>query len=132
MCSLCLYYKISFGQLSMYMANRLRKISSSGVNSEHNYSLCQCWQFIEQSPSYFGVSPAFHWNLSGKDTIPTLWPSSRLWRLRMRETEKWKWEMQAPFSFLKPTSHNEKKAMNALAHDLGCPLPPAKQQQQQQ
>lgn len=28
MCSLCLYYKISFGQLSMYVANRLRKIQA--------------------------------------------------------------------------------------------------------
>lgn len=66
MCSLCLYYKISFGQLSMYVANRLRKIPWSGVDSEHNYSLCQCWQIIEQSPSYFGVSPTFHWDVSGK------------------------------------------------------------------
>lgn len=30
-------------------------------------------------------------------------------------------EMRAPFSFLKPTSHSEKKATNALAHDPGCP-----------
>lgn len=32
--------------------------------------------------------------------------------------------MRAPFSFLKPTSHSEKKAMDALAHDPGCPPPP--------
>lgn len=30
-------------------------------------------------------------------------------------------EVQAPFSFLKPTSHSEKKATNALAHNPGCP-----------
>lgn len=37
--------------------------------------------------------------------------------------------MRAPFSFLKPTSHSEKKAMDALAHDPGCPPPPPKQNQ---
>lgn len=34
------------------------------------------------------------------------------------------WEMRAPFSFLIPTSHSEKKAVDALAHDPGRPLPP--------
>lgn len=34
------------------------------------------------------------------------------------------WEMRAPVSYLKPTSHSEKKAMDTLAHDPGCPLPP--------
>lgn len=29
--------------------------------------------------------------------------------------------MRAPFSFLKPTGHSEKKATDALAHDPGCP-----------
>ena len=142
MCSLCLYYKISFGQLSMYVANRLRKIPSSGVVSEHNYSLCQCWHFIEQSPSYSGVSPTFHWGLSGKDTMPTLWPSSRRWGPHARGDGEMEENEKRELHFLfsnpqvivrrkqrmlwhtiqdAPTQNKEKQKKN--------PLPPNKNQQ---
>lgn len=50
-----------------------------------------------------------------------LWPSSRPQREKGKSTEKEK--CKTPFSFLKLTSHSERKAMNALAHDPECPHP---------
>lgn len=104
MCSLCLYYKISFGQLSMYVANKLSRIPSSGVDSEDNYSLCHCWQFIEQSPSYFGVSLS-----------------------RDGEMEL-KWEMQAPFFLFSNTQVIVRRKQWMLWHKIhDVPHPNTKQ-----
>lgn len=103
MCSLYLYYRINFDQLSTYVASRLRKNPNLWCGPWAQFQpLLGVDSRSADRPSYPGVSPAFLQDGSGEETAPSHLcylpedPRSHMkgrWRSR-EEREVW-----APFSF---------------------------------